>query len=62
MIDDDVAGLSGGLRTDDALGGDNFSGEGGLVFVGVGDNCGLIVVRRGLKEVLLEVQFGAAII
>jgi hypothetical protein len=59
VVDDDVACFSGGLGSDDTFGGDDLSSEGGLVFVGVGDNGGLVVVGGGLEEVLLEVQRGS---
>jgi len=52
VIDDDVAGLSSGLGSDNALGGDNLSGEGSLVLVDVHRNSGLVIVRLGLKEIL----------
>ena len=59
VIDDDVASLTSGLRSDDALGGDDLSGEGGLVFVGVYLEVGDIVVGGELKEILLQVEGGS---
>jgi len=56
VVDDDVAGLAGGLWADDALGGDNLAGEGGLVLEGVDLHSGVIIVRSVLKEVLLQVE------
>jgi len=53
VIDDDVAGLSSGLGSDNALGGDNLSGEGSLVLVNIYRNSGLVPVRLGFKEILL---------
>ena len=61
VVDDDVAGFSGGLGSDDALGGDDFAGEGGFVLVDVGDYGGLVVVGVGLEEVLLDVQRGSEV-
>jgi hypothetical protein len=59
VIDDDVACFSGGLGSDNAFGGDDLSGEGGLVFVSVGFDGVLGVVGFGLEEVLLEVERGS---
>jgi len=56
VVDDDVACLSGGLGSDDALGGDDLSGEGGLVLVGVDLDLGVVVVGGVFKEVLLQVE------
>lgn len=58
VVDDDVAGLSGGLGSDDALGGDDLSGEGGLVFVGVDLEFGNVVVGGEFEEVLLQAEGG----
>ena len=59
VVDDDVASLTGGLRADDALGGDDLSGEGRLVLVGVDLHGRVVIVRGVLKEVLLQVQGGS---
>ena len=59
VIDDDVASLSGSLGSNNTLGGDNLSGERGLVLVDIDRNSGLIIVRRSLQEILLSVQSGA---
>jgi hypothetical protein len=59
VIDDDVASLTGGLGSNDALGGDDLSGEGCLVFVGVDLEVGDIVVGGELKEILLQVEGGS---
>ena len=56
VVDDDVASLTGGLWSDNALGGDDLSGEGGLVLEGVDLDLGVVVVRSVLKEVLLQVE------
>lgn len=61
VVDNDVAGLAGGLRADNALGRDDLTGERGLVLVGVGHHGRLIVVWRGLEEVLLKVQGGSGL-
>jgi len=60
VIDDDVASLTGGLGANDALGGDNLSGEGGLVLVNIDRDGGLVIVRLGLKEILSS-NLGATI-
>ena len=52
VVDDDVASLSGSLRSNNALGGDNLSGERRLVLVGVHRDGGLVIVRLGLEEIL----------
>ncbi len=52
VIDDDVASLSSGLGSNNTLGGNNLSSEGGLVLVYVHRNRGLVEVWLGLKEVL----------
>lgn len=59
MIDDDVASLTGGLRSDDALSGDDLSGEGSLVFVGVDLEVGNVVVWSELKEILFQAERGS---
>mmetsp|Transcript_31995 Transcript_31995/g.68160 ORF Transcript_31995/g.68160 Transcript_31995/m.68160 type:complete len:339 (-) Transcript_31995:106-1122(-) len=59
VVDDDVAGLAGGLGANDALGGDDLSSEGGLVLEGVDLHSGVVVVGGVLKEVLLQVQGGS---
>lgn len=52
VINDDVACLSGGLGSNNALGGNNLTGERGLVLVHIDRNSRLVPVRLGLKEVL----------
>lgn len=52
MVDNDVAGLTCGLWTDNFLSGDDLSGERGLVLENVDRNIGLIVVRLSLEKVL----------
>jgi hypothetical protein len=52
MVDDDVVSLTSGLGSNNLLGGDNLSGERGLVLVHVDRNSGLIIVGFSLKEVL----------
>ena len=59
MIDDDVACLSGGLGSNNTLGGDDLSSEGGLVLVGVDLDLGVVVVGGVFKEVLLQVEGGS---
>ena len=59
VVDDDVASLAGGLWAHDALGGDNLSGEGGLVLEGVDLDGGVVMVRSVLKEVLSQVEVGS---
>jgi len=54
VVDDDVAGLAGGLGSDDALGRDDLAGEGCLVLVDVDGDGGLVPVGIGLEEVLLS--------
>mmetsp|Transcript_15434 Transcript_15434/g.33427 ORF Transcript_15434/g.33427 Transcript_15434/m.33427 type:complete len:349 (-) Transcript_15434:60-1106(-) len=56
VVDDDVAGFAGGLWADDALLGDDLSGEGGLVFVGVDLDARVVVVGGILEEVLVQVE------
>ena len=56
VVDDDVAGFSGGLGSYDALGGDDLSGEGGLVLVGVYLDLGVVVVGGVFEEVLVQVK------
>ena len=53
MLDDDVAGLSGSLRSNDPLSRDDLTRKRGLVLGGVDGDGGLIPVRGGLEEVLL---------
>jgi len=52
VIDDDVASLSGGLGSNNTLGGNNLSGERGLVLVNIYRNRGLIKERLCLEEIL----------
>mmetsp|Transcript_21230 Transcript_21230/g.59076 ORF Transcript_21230/g.59076 Transcript_21230/m.59076 type:complete len:372 (-) Transcript_21230:1819-2934(-) len=52
VVDDDVASLSGGLWSDNALGGDDLSGEWGLVLVNIHWDGGLVIVWLSLEEVL----------
>jgi hypothetical protein len=52
MVDDDVASLSGSLRSNNTLGRDNLSGERGLDLEGVHRNILLVIVRLGLEEIL----------
>jgi hypothetical protein len=52
MVDNDVAGLTCGLWTDNFLGGDDLSRERGLVLENVDRDIGLVVVRLSLEEVL----------
>jgi hypothetical protein len=52
VVDNDVAGLTCGLWTDNFLSGDDLSGERGLVLENVDRNIGLIVVRLSLEKVL----------
>ena len=61
VIDDDVASLAGGLGSDNALGGDNLSGERGLVLPDVHGNSRLIIVWFGLKEVFSS-NLGAVVV
>mmetsp|Transcript_8446 Transcript_8446/g.16594 ORF Transcript_8446/g.16594 Transcript_8446/m.16594 type:complete len:400 (+) Transcript_8446:260-1459(+) len=51
VVDDDVAGLTGGLRADNALDGHNLRGERSLVLVRVHRDAALVVVWLGLEEV-----------
>ena len=54
MVYNDVAGLSSGLGSNDALGAHNLAGEGGLILVYV-DRYGILApVRFSFEEVLLE--------
>ena len=62
VVDDDVACLSGSLGSDDALGRNDLSGEGGLVLVGVDLNLGVVVVGGVFEEVLLQVEGSSVII
>ena len=62
VVDDDVACFSGSLGSDDTLGRNDLSGEGGLVFVGVDLDLGVVVVGGVFKEVLLDVKGGSVII
>jgi len=59
VVDDDVAGLTGGLGSDDTLGGHDLTGEGGLVLVGVDLDSGVVVVGGVLEEVLFQVEGGS---
>jgi hypothetical protein len=59
VVNDDVACLSSGLRSHNALCGHYFSSEGGFVLVHIHRNSGLVIVRRGLKEVLFGTQASA---
>jgi hypothetical protein len=59
MVDDNVAGLTSGLGSNNFLGGDNLSGEGRLVLVNVYRDSGLVIVWTGLQEVLLAVDGSA---
>lgn len=52
VIDDDVASLTGGLRSNDALGGDNLSCERSLVLPNIDRDSALVVVWLSLKEIL----------
>jgi hypothetical protein len=52
VVDDNVASLTSGLRSNDALGGDNLSGERCLVLPDIDRDLGLIKVWLSLKEVL----------
>jgi hypothetical protein len=52
VVDDDVASLSSSLGSDNALGGDNLSGERGLDLPDIHRNGGLVIVRLGLEEIL----------
>ena len=52
VIDDKMASLSGSLGSDNALGGDNLSGERSLRLEGVHRDDGLVIVRLALKEIL----------
>ena len=56
MVDNDVASLTSRLGSDNALSGNNLSGERRLVLVNVDRNSRLIVVRIGLKEILLGIE------
>mmetsp|Transcript_9288 Transcript_9288/g.14662 ORF Transcript_9288/g.14662 Transcript_9288/m.14662 type:complete len:383 (-) Transcript_9288:62-1210(-) len=51
MVNDNVAGLTGGLRTDNALNRNHLSGERSLVLVGVDGDTRLVVVWGGLEEI-----------
>ena len=59
VVDDDVAGFTGGLGAYDALYGHNFSGERRLVLESVDRNSGLIIIGLGLKEILFGSDEGA---
>jgi len=59
MVHNDVASLSSGLGTNDALGRHNFGGKGSLVLEGVDGDGRLIEVRVSLEEVLLGRQAGS---
>jgi len=62
MVDNDMTGLTGGLGSYDAFGRDNLSSERSLVFVNIDRDSGLIIVRLGLKEVLLSSNSSAAML
>ncbi len=48
VVDDDVAGFSGGLRANNPLGGNNFTSEGCLIFPHVDRNGTLVPIRSRL--------------
>jgi hypothetical protein len=52
VIDDDVASLTGGLRSNDALGGDNLSCERSLVLPHIDRDSALVIVWLSFKEIL----------
>jgi len=52
VVDNDVASLSGSLRSNNLLGGHNLSGKWSLVLVHVYWNRTLVIVRLSLKEIL----------
>ena len=52
MVNNNVAGLTSSLRSNNPLGANNLSSEGSLVLVHIDRNGRLIPVRTGLKEVL----------
>mmetsp|Transcript_19891 Transcript_19891/g.30728 ORF Transcript_19891/g.30728 Transcript_19891/m.30728 type:complete len:338 (+) Transcript_19891:241-1254(+) len=51
VIDNDVASLTSGLGSDNALGGNNLSSEGSLVLPHIDRDGRLVIVRLGLKEI-----------
>ena len=53
MVNDNVTSLASGLGSDNALGGNDLTGEGCLVLVDIDGDSGLIPVGIGLEEVLL---------
>ena len=59
MVDDDVAGFSCGLRSNNTLGGNDLSDEGGLVLVGVDLDVLVVVVGGVFKEVLFQIEGGS---
>ena len=59
VVNDDVASLTSGLGSDNALGRDNLSSERSLVLVHIDRDSGLIIVRLGFQEVLLAVDGSA---
>jgi hypothetical protein len=59
VVDNDVASLTRGLGSDNTLGGDDLASEGRLVLVHIDRDSGLIIVRFGLKKVLLSIQRSA---
>lgn len=61
MVNNDVASLTSGLGSDNTLSGDNLSSEGSLVLVNIDRNSRLIIIRLGLKEVLLGIECGAVV-
>jgi len=60
MVDDDMASLTSGLGSDDSLGRDNLSSERCLVFVNIDRDSRLVIVRLGLKKILLSSNSSAA--
>ena len=59
MVNDDVASLTSGLGSNNALGGNDLSSEGGLVLPDIDRDSGLVPVRGSLKEVLLGLKRGS---
>lgn len=53
MIDDNVASLTGSLRSNNPLGTNNLASEGSLVLVNIHRNITLIPIRLCLQKVLL---------
>lgn len=56
VVNNDVACLSSGSGSDDALGRHNLSSERGLVLVDIHRDSALVIVWLGLEEVLLAGQ------